>query len=877
MKVVSYRALDATTWDNVADHSSDAWLFHRWAWIAVEANFAARANCSFAVLDDRQQVVAIQPLYRRDIDRGWNERVLDSGYHRHTGLALRDDLSAETRQAAIKMAMRQVFAEAEHHDVDRILLNAQTLAPRNLRPRAAEIPFWVQEFGFELGMHITPVGDFAVPGLSKVYADQVVHVEAPVGDLFQGLESACQRAIRKAKRAGLTFEEVPADPVAAYYELARISAQRTGETLLPAVYYETIWDQLHQQRRAAVLFVRHQGQAAAGLFLVIDKEAASFLAAASHHDFLALRVNDYLHWQAMCWAKQQGLRYYRFGPIFPEIPGDWPVAQVSRFKGKFGGQSFLTIQGNYFRKPERYRGDAVRAAADACSMRCREVQERRQAEAARNADSARDLVVVLRRYGYLGIDSRAKANDLVDAHGLWWPGCPVPLPDCVGRLQAIFHPQGEALAGLGVRCHREGGDSFLYKNRKWWGKKQRVYQALLPHSSFSGPGIEPIWQNSHGRAVLAWWHHSGHKILLVGLDVADELVRYTQGDPGQPDAVRDRTRFNFDFERANYLFDSNLVPEAHGVPWADRLGYTLVRLLARQSGLPLADLLPGGAQGLVLLTGDDDQAALTAYQEQLAILGGFPITYFLLPFTKHTAQTLAALPASVEFGLHVDALERPDQYETICAEQAAAVRALCGQPVRAVRNHGFLNRGYLGHLRAWEESGLILDVNYAGLDGTALTGSFLPFRIRRPDATWSGHLGLLTAFGDGMRYIGKLTEPQAIQRIDKLAHQIEHSDPGVLVFNMHPENIGDTRQIHRRIMKLGRSPGWRALGVESYLQWLEKWHSLTIRAEGQEIVLHAPRAIDQIVLRQPQPEQWRRVVLETCTGTQILSQLRRAG
>jgi hypothetical protein len=280
--------------------------------------------------------------------------------------------------------------------------------------------------------------------------------------------------------------------------------------------------------------------------------------------------------------------------------------------------------------------------------------------------------------------------------------------------------------------------------------------------------------------------------------------------------------------------------------------------------------LPGGASGLVLLTGDDDQAALAAYQEQLTLLGDFPITYFLLPFTKHTPQTLATLPPSVELGLHVDALNHPDQYETICAEQAEAVRTLCGRTVRAVRNHGFLNRGYLGHLRAWEESGLTLDVNYAGLDGTALTGSFLPFRLRRPDGTWSGHVALLTAFGDGMRYIGKLTEQQVIQRIDRLALQIEQSDPGVLVFNMHPENIGDTRAIHRRIMELGRRSGWRAMGVESYLRWLETWQSLTVRLDGQEVVVHAPATVEGVVLRQPLAGPWRRVELAAGPETQVV-------
>jgi hypothetical protein len=135
----------------------------------------------------------------------------------------------------------------------------------------------------------------------------------------------------------------------------------------------------------------------------------------------------------------------------------------------------------------------------------------------------------------------------------------------------------------------------------------------------------------------------------------------------------------------------------------------------------------------------------------------------------------------------------------------------------------------------------------------------------------------LTAFGDGMRYIGKLTEEQAIERIDKLAGQIEQSDPGVLVFNMHPENVGDTRHIHRRIMALGRRPGWRAMGVESYLQWLERWQSLTVRREGPELLLHAPQPIGQVVLRQPLAGQWQRIELAGCSGIETIPRLRQAG
>src|SRR4051794_8920942 len=98
MKIVPYHTLDRTAWDAVMDRSGEAWLFHRWAWVGVEAQFAAKANCSFAILDDKHELIGIQPLFRRDLDRGWLERVLDSGYHRHTGLALRDDVAVEVRQ-----------------------------------------------------------------------------------------------------------------------------------------------------------------------------------------------------------------------------------------------------------------------------------------------------------------------------------------------------------------------------------------------------------------------------------------------------------------------------------------------------------------------------------------------------------------------------------------------------------------------------------------------------------------------------------------------------------------------------------------------------------------------------------------------------------
>jgi len=224
----------------------------------------------------------------------------------------------------------------------------------------------------------------------------------------------------------------------------------------------------------------------------------------------------------------------------------------------------------------------------------------------------------------------------------------------------------------------------------------------------------------------------------------------------------------------------------------------------------------------------------------------------LHPRTRHTPETIRNLPRTVQLGLHPDALDHPEEYDNLCAEQRQKICTLVGRPMRIVRNHGFLNRDYLGHLQPWEENGLKLDVNYPGLDGTALNGSFLPMRVRRADGTWSEHYSLLTLFGDGMLYALQLTPEKAVERIKNIAKQIEASHPGVIVLNFHPENIADTRNLHREVLTIARRSGWIALGLEDYLEWLEILENLHIQTLGSNrFRMISPVEVNGLVLRFP--------------------------
>lgn len=456
-----------------------------------------------------------------------------------------------------------------------------------------------------------------------------------------------------------------------------------------------------------------------------------------------------------------------------------------------------------------------------------------------------DLMVCLKAYGLLG-----NHQCYADAWSRVCIGADVP-----------------AFSKFDVECRSESPGQLYFSSRRTlrlWPRRKPTYHALLPHVAFEvREGLEPVWLNEAGRAVIAWYGREGQqRTLLIGLDVVEELVRHRQGNPAKGLTPPTKGEYGFDFERPGYLFAEQIVPRYATRPWADHLGFFMAEALSKMARAPLAEPLRDGARGILILTGDDDQADLDRYQAQLEACPGLPITYFLMETTKHTAESLTHLPGHVQFGVHPDALTRPDHYDELCARQTQAVRQLCAKDIRTVRNHGYLNAGYLGHLKAWEDNGLLLDVNYPGVDGTAVTGSFLPMRVRRRDGTWANHYSLLTLFGDGMIYALELSERQAARRIRSVARQIEQSCPGTLVVNFHPQNISRTERLHREIRRLAQRRGWLPLGLETYLDWVQTLEQVELQRSGRQWILNSRRPVEGLVLRVPDGDRWRRQRLD---------------
>lgn len=354
-------------------------------------------------------------------------------------------------------------------------------------------------------------------------------------------------------------------------------------------------------------------------------------------------------------------------------------------------------------------------------------------------------------------------------------------------------------------------------------RRRGPLRSLHPAQTWTAEGaVTAVLLDTDGRPVWVWLPVKAGGVLLIGTDLAADLVRYRQGDPARAVVRAGAARWGFDSERPNYLFEAQIEGEPTDARFADEWAELLACTIAERHRLPRRSMLPGGAPGAVVITGDDDQAFLEKYDEQLKLLGRHPMTYFMHPLTRHTAASARRMFAGreVELGLHPDALEAPGRYSTLLREQTTWFRATFGTAPAALRNHGFLNDGYWGHLPAWLEQGFRLSSNLPGLDGRVLNGSLLPARVATSDAL-TAHWSLLTLFGDGMIYALGLSGEQAAARILDAGRRIRETGiPGVVVLNLHPQNVGDTVALHVAALQLV-DQGFICWTASACLAWFE--------------------------------------------------------
>ena len=154
-------------------------------------------------------------------------------------------------------------------------------------------------------------------GLQYGWVDSYEHdLEKEEEQLFKEMNSACRRCIRKAEKTGLTVEEATPDGFAAeYYDQLKEVFLKQG--LVPTYDQERVEALIrHLHPTGNLLLLRARDPEGAGVATGIYpglNQIAQFWGNASYGSGQQYRPNETLHWHAMRYWKQRGVKVFDWG------------------------------------------------------------------------------------------------------------------------------------------------------------------------------------------------------------------------------------------------------------------------------------------------------------------------------------------------------------------------------------------------------------------------------------------------------------------------------------------------------------------------------------------------------------------------------------
>jgi serine/alanine adding enzyme len=162
---------------------------------------------------------------------------------------------------------------------------------------------------------------------------QIVYVDLTGSEeaLWQGLNRGNRSNINKAKRSGVRVDRCSdSDHVQRFYQLYVATMRRnhaTGWYYFSPDFFADSFTFLGD--KISLFCASYQGQTIAAASFLHDGDVVHYFLGGSDSNYLALRPNNLLMYQAICWAKRQGYRLFNLGGNYR------PNDSLARFKAAF--------------------------------------------------------------------------------------------------------------------------------------------------------------------------------------------------------------------------------------------------------------------------------------------------------------------------------------------------------------------------------------------------------------------------------------------------------------------------------------------------------------------------------------------------------------
>lgn len=179
----------------------------------------------------------------------------------------------------------------------------------------------------------TPVTDqrFKQVGRAKWHC---VDLQQDEDMVWQGLQGSARRAIKKAKRSGVSIRiSQDKDDLRAFFELhLRVRKYKYRLLAQPYQFFEHIWNQFLAPGQGTLILAVHEEQIIGGVLFLEWQNGLYYKFNASNPDKIALRPNDLIVWEGIRYGQKRKLHFLDFGL------SDWEQEGLLQYKRKFASQ-----------------------------------------------------------------------------------------------------------------------------------------------------------------------------------------------------------------------------------------------------------------------------------------------------------------------------------------------------------------------------------------------------------------------------------------------------------------------------------------------------------------------------------------------------------
>lgn len=148
-------------------------------------------------------------------------------------------------------------------------------------------------------------------------------IDAPPDELSRRFSPSVRRNIVNAERNGVRVNACLGQEAVRRYHRMHVLLRKYKYRLLaqPVGFLERIWDEFSADDSIVTFLASVDGDVIAGAIYLVWKDILYYKFGASLGEHLHLRPNDLIHWTAIRWGSERGLRALDWGPSDLDQPG----------------------------------------------------------------------------------------------------------------------------------------------------------------------------------------------------------------------------------------------------------------------------------------------------------------------------------------------------------------------------------------------------------------------------------------------------------------------------------------------------------------------------------------------------------------------------